>query len=191
MTRSRPHLHRPFVSVSHLSAQPIHLVFISHSHYDHLSHDSTHALWEYHSYTIHWIVPLGLKPWFVGCRIPEDRITECDWWDELSVEVPLVAESDGLADCVQLRVACTPCQHGSGRGLANKNISLWASWVVALDGPSQPVKRQEGEDDSDVEEMDEWTRNAPKKWVGEAMTVPKKATQKDWDETSFKVYFGG
>ena len=33
-----------------------------------------------------------------------------------------------------LDVVCTPCQHFSGRGLLDRNKTLWASWVVDAKG---------------------------------------------------------
>ena len=55
-------------------------------------------------------------------RSPE-RVTEHGWWDEL-----------GLAG---LKLACTPARHFSGRGLSDRNGSLWCSWVIH--GPNSRV----------------------------------------------------
>ncbi len=92
----------------------IDVVVISHNHYDHLNHYSIKALKER---TKRFIVPLG-----VGCRleklgIPAKKITEMDWWEEFNVDENLM-------------FVATPAQHFSGRGLFDKDETLWASWVI-------------------------------------------------------------
>ena len=46
-----------------------------------------------------------------------------DWWDEHKWKHP----SD---DKKSLTIACTPCQHFSGRGLFDRNQTLWSSWSI-------------------------------------------------------------
>jgi L-ascorbate metabolism protein UlaG (beta-lactamase superfamily) len=64
----------------------------------------------------HFYVPLGVGSHLKSWGIAEDKITEMDWWDE--------ADIDGI------RIATTPAQHFSGRGLTDRNKTLWASWVI-------------------------------------------------------------
>jgi len=91
---------------------PIHLVLISHDHYDHLDLDTVTRLAETHDPL--FVVPLGLKAWFAENGM--SRVQELDWWQAY--------EHRGL------RLVCVPAQHFSGRNFSDTNRRLWASWVV-------------------------------------------------------------
>lgn len=100
---------------------PIHIVLISHNHYDHLDCETIKGLWKLHSSTIRFIVPLKNKKWFAECGVPADRVEELDWWDSATISA---ADSSGA----QLQITCTPAQHGSGRDGGDANTTLWSSW---------------------------------------------------------------
>ena len=106
---------QPAIAIEDLPV--IHAVFISHDHYDHLDTASIKQLGNVPMY----YVPLGIKRWLVGKGIDTARIVELDWWEEATLTV-------GEA---QLAVTATPTQHFSGRGLFNRNQTLWASWSFA------------------------------------------------------------
>ena len=99
-------------------------------------------LWKHHKRTIHFIVPIGLKQWFEGCKIPSDRITELDWWHETLISFgtgatspPSASSSNAGVDpeaALNLKVAFTPAQHRSGRGLMDHMKTLWGSWCVGV-----------------------------------------------------------
>ena len=57
--------------------------------------------------------------------IPPERIHELDWWD--SLQLP-----NG-----ELSITAAPSQHFSGRGLGDRNSTLWSSFVVK--GPRHSV----------------------------------------------------
>lgn len=88
-------------------------VLISHDHYDHL--DKT-AVKELAPKTASFHVPLGLGEILKGWGIPGTKIIEYAWWDEHSV--------NGMT------VVAVPGRHFSGRGLFDRNKTLWCSWVV-------------------------------------------------------------
>ena len=92
---------------------PIHLVVISHDHYDHLDRDTVTRLAATHR--PRFLVPLGLKAWLADFGITD--VEELDWWEERSVR--------GLG------VTCVPAQHFSGRTPWDRNRRLWSGWVVA------------------------------------------------------------
>jgi L-ascorbate metabolism protein UlaG (beta-lactamase superfamily) len=94
---------------------PVHGCLISHSHYDHLDVASLSALWTANAEHLRFFVPLGLRAWFgeLGLGIPEERVTEMDWWDEVRLYAPDADKDD--ADAPYLRIVCTPAQHGSGQ----------------------------------------------------------------------------
>ncbi|BEI81351.1 hypothetical protein CcaverHIS002_0205110 [Cutaneotrichosporon cavernicola] len=151
---------------------PIHLVIISHDHYDHLDYDSIIDLWNYHIDTVHFIVPLGLGQWFIDCGIPEAYINELDWWCEALVQFPSEGSRTSTpvstypqtrepeidpSSRLRLKVACCPAQHRSGRGVFDQMATLWASWAVGV--------------------------------IPSNINNPLAPGMKNWN--SFKVYFGG
>ncbi|KAJ4353484.1 uncharacterized protein N0V89_005214 [Didymosphaeria variabile] len=102
---------------------PIHIVLISHNHYDHLDYETINGLWTLHRSTIRFIVPLKNKKWFTECGIAADRVEELDWWESSTITA-------SGADGARLRITCTPAQHGSGRDGADANMTLWSSWYL-------------------------------------------------------------
>jgi len=92
---------------------PIHLVVISHDHYDHLDLDTVRRLnIEHHPL---FLVPLGVKAWLEEQGV--SNVEELDWWDSRQVR--------------DLTVTCLPAQHFSGRTLSDRNRRLWSGWAVA------------------------------------------------------------
>jgi N-acyl-phosphatidylethanolamine-hydrolysing phospholipase D len=90
----------------------IHVVLISHDHYDHLDIQTVHRLARAHRPL--FLVPLGLKPWFEARQIPD--VEELDWWESARRE--------------QCLLTCIPVQHFSGRTLWDRNRRLWSGWSI-------------------------------------------------------------
>ena len=90
----------------------IDVVTISHDHYDHLDLPTVKRLAATHDPL--FVVPLGLKAWFVDNGMP--HVVELDWWQE--------------HDHRGVRFVCTPAQHFSQRSFWDGNRRLWASWAV-------------------------------------------------------------
>lgn len=86
----------------------IDVVVISHNHYDHLDVATVNALGD----QVLWLVPLGLKSWFVQFNV--DNVIELDWWQSHTVK--------------GVEIQALPSQHWSKRTLFDTNKSLWASW---------------------------------------------------------------
>ncbi|KAJ3295589.1 hypothetical protein HK104_002493 [Borealophlyctis nickersoniae] len=103
---------------------PVDLVVISHNHYDHLDLATIKKLAKPHTW---FFVPLGNKAWFTSIGI--DNVFECDWWDEYEFTVEKGGK-EVKATIGRTRIACTPCQHFTGRSLTDRNQTLWSSWVV-------------------------------------------------------------
>jgi L-ascorbate metabolism protein UlaG (beta-lactamase superfamily) len=93
---------------------PVDAVIISHDHYDHLNKFTVKRLSEK---TSKFIVPLAVGARLVDWGVPPDKIIELDWWDEYRFDQ-------------ELTFVCTPAQHFSGRGLTDRNKTLWSSWVI-------------------------------------------------------------
>lgn len=91
----------------------IDLILISHNHYDHLDKPTIKQL---RNRTVKFLVPLGVAAHLESWGIERGRITELDWWQSESI--------DGT------EFTATPAQHFSGRGVFDRNKTLWASWSV-------------------------------------------------------------
>jgi N-acyl-phosphatidylethanolamine-hydrolysing phospholipase D len=91
---------------------PIHLVLISHDHYDHLDLATVTRLAAVHR--PRFVVPLGLKAWFAERGVTD--VEELDWWQS--------RRERGLT------LTCLPAQHFSGRTLWDRNRRLWSGWAV-------------------------------------------------------------
>ncbi|MEM1125783.1 MAG: MBL fold metallo-hydrolase [Bacteroidota bacterium] len=92
---------------------PVDAVLISHDHYDHLDHPTIKALADR---VPRFLVPLGIGAHLEYWGVAPDRITEVDWWDEVTLgAVTLVS---------------TPARHFSGRFLNDRDATLWTGWAL-------------------------------------------------------------
>ncbi len=92
----------------------IHQVLISHNHYDHLDEPTVRALHRRFGDRIRWFVPLDLGDWFRRRRIRNVR--EMGWWQQCREQ--------------HHEVFCVPAQHFSGRGVRDRNRTLWCGWIL-------------------------------------------------------------
>ncbi len=91
-------------------------VILSHNHYDHLDQKTVLQL---AAKTRHFLAPLGVGDLLVKWGVPASKVQQLDWWQE--------------AQLAGIRFIATPCQHFSGRGLFDHNLTLWVSWVMIID----------------------------------------------------------
>ena len=102
---------QPGISLDNLPA--IDMIVVSHNHLDHLDAETIEFFREKEK--IHVFVPLGLKPFF------KDRgytnIKELDWHESASYG--------------GIELMALPAVHFSGRGLNDKNETLWCSWSIS------------------------------------------------------------
>ena len=103
----------------------IDFVLQSHNHYDHFDRAATRELAHRNPRAI-WCVPLGMAPAVRRCGVGDVR--EFDWWNGAALPV-LTAHGEEI-----VRVDAVPAQHFSGRGLADRDRSLWCGWTVAATG---------------------------------------------------------
>ena len=94
---------------------PIDLVIVSHDHYDHLDYPTIRELARS---DVPFVTSLGVGAHLESWGVPAQRIVELDWW-----------ESHQLPDA-ELSVTAAPSQHFSGRGLSDRNATLWSSMVI-------------------------------------------------------------
>ncbi|QEO57863.1 MBL fold metallo-hydrolase [Francisella marina] len=104
---------REIFSPLDLSELPkIDMLIISHNHYDHL--DSKVIKNFPNKENIKVIVPLGLSSFFIKRGFK--NVTEMNWWQEININ--------------NITIGCLPCVHFSGRGLFDRNKTLWASFSI-------------------------------------------------------------
>jgi len=95
--------------------QDVDLVIISHDHYDHLDYPTMRQL---RKSSVPLVTSLGVGAHLERWGVAAERIKELDWW-----ETHRLVGSD-------LTVTAAPSQHFSGRGLKDRNATLWSSMVI-------------------------------------------------------------
>lgn len=91
----------------------IHLILISHNHYDHLDISTLKRLNQQFEPLV--IAPLGVPAFLKKHNIR--HVQEMDWWEELELNK-------------EITIACVEAQHFSGRGMFDRNKTLWAGYVI-------------------------------------------------------------
>lgn len=101
----------------------IHMVLISHDHYDHLDWNSIKALES--RFKPIYACGLELGSWFTEyVGVPSERVIEFDWWQEKS-----------FFENGACRVQFVPVQHWSKRRIFNDTCrTLWGGFSVEIDG---------------------------------------------------------
>jgi L-ascorbate metabolism protein UlaG (beta-lactamase superfamily) len=94
---------------------PLDLVVVSHDHYDHLDYPTIRELARY---DVPFVTSLGVGAHLEAWGVQPERIVELDWW-----------ESHDLPN-TSLTLTAAPSQHFSGRGLKDRNATLWSSFVI-------------------------------------------------------------
>ncbi|MBH1963925.1 MAG: MBL fold metallo-hydrolase [Comamonadaceae bacterium] len=98
------------------------LVVISHDHYDHLDYPTIKVLAKS---KVPFVTSLGVGAHLQAWGIQPERIHELDWWEDFKFP------GTGL------QITAAPSQHFSGRGLKDRNATLWSSMVIR--GPRHAV----------------------------------------------------
>jgi len=98
------------------SLPKIDVVLISHDHYDHLDYGSIVKLKDK---VDEFYVPLGIKAHLTSWGVDATKITEFDWWENINFK--------------GVEFISAPARHFSGRGITNRNSTLWCSWVLKSD----------------------------------------------------------
>ena len=97
------------------SLPPLDLVLVSHDHYDHLDYPTIRELAKQQ---VPFVTSLGVGAHLEAWGVPPERIVELDWWESWTLPN------------AELRIHAAPSQHFSGRGLKDRNATLWSSLVV-------------------------------------------------------------
>lgn len=94
---------------------PIDLVLLTHNHYDHCDPKTLGRLQNRFGCKI--VTTLGNAAFLASQNIR--KVQEMDWWD-----------TQNLSNVMHL--TCVPAQHFSGRGLSDRNKTLWAGFVLTV-----------------------------------------------------------
>ena len=113
--------HAPPATIAQLP--PLDFVLLSHDHYDHLC---TRSVRELARLGVPFVTALGVGARLEDLGVLPELISELDWHEQ----VTLVARNRPGAADREVRFTATPSQHFSGRGLTDRNATLWASWVI-------------------------------------------------------------
>lgn len=92
---------------------PIDAVLITHDHYDHLDMQTARYLG---AKGTQYLVPLGIDAHLKKWGVPVSQVHALEWWQEHVLK--------------GVRFVATPSRHYSGRGLDDKNATLWTAWSV-------------------------------------------------------------
>ena len=103
------------VPVALRALPPVDLVIVSHDHYDHLDYPTIRQLAKL---DVPFVTSLGVGAHLEAFGVPAGRITELDWWETHTLK------------SADLSVTAAPSQHFSGRGLHDRNATLWSSMVI-------------------------------------------------------------
>jgi L-ascorbate metabolism protein UlaG (beta-lactamase superfamily) len=91
----------------------IDIILLTHNHYDHLDIKTMKKLAELYRPLIY--TPLGGSKFLEKNGIT--NVTEMDWWDETT-------------SLSGLKIICTPAQHFSGRGMFDRDRTLWSGFAL-------------------------------------------------------------
>nr|WP_316656811.1 MBL fold metallo-hydrolase [uncultured Gellertiella sp.] len=94
---------------------PIHVVIVTHNHYDHLDLATLKSLQR--AWAPQFVTPLG-NDRIIHRAIPAAHVSSMDWGDRLEINDRLTLD-------------CEPCHHWSARGAADRRMALWAAFVLS------------------------------------------------------------
>jgi L-ascorbate metabolism protein UlaG (beta-lactamase superfamily) len=104
---------------------PIDLVLVSHDHYDHLDYPTIRELAQI---GVPFVTSLGVGAHLEAFGVAPERITELEWWQSHRLESSAKqGQSEGQGE---LEITAAPSQHFSGRGLKDRNATLWSSLAI-------------------------------------------------------------
>lgn len=93
---------------------PLDAIILSHDHYDHLDRPTIKQIT---SIKTPFYCSIGVGHYLHKWGIPKEQITEMNWMDTVQVKP-------------DLSFTATPARHFSGRGIWNRNQTLWSSFVI-------------------------------------------------------------
>jgi L-ascorbate metabolism protein UlaG (beta-lactamase superfamily) len=107
------------VPVALRAMPPIDLVLVSHDHYDHLDYPTIREL---AAMRVPIVTSLGVGAHLEYWGVAPELITELEWWQSHTHRSPATKS--------EVKITAAPSQHFSGRGLKDRNSTLWSSLVI-------------------------------------------------------------
>jgi L-ascorbate metabolism protein UlaG (beta-lactamase superfamily) len=104
---------------------PIDLVLVSHDHYDHLDYPTIRELART---GVPFVTSLGVGAHLEAFGVAPALVTELDWWQ--SHRLTSSAKKGQREGQGELTITAAPSQHFSGRGLKDRNATLWSSLAI-------------------------------------------------------------
>src|SRR5262249_50730739 len=101
---------------------PIHLVLVTHNHYDHLDIETLLRLQAAHS--PRFVTTLGNRAFLAEFGI--QAVEELDWWQNVDIACAGV-------NTAGTKVTLTPAQHWSARRPRNRNRTLWGGFIIGAE----------------------------------------------------------
>ncbi len=110
------------------SLPQVHLVLISHDHYDHLDKGSIKRIYKKWPKCL-FAVPLKVSEILEDWGIPKSQIVELDWWQSFSLPAAFTGGE-------KIQLFFVPAHHTSRRGAfkSSRNSTLWGGWIVKFNG---------------------------------------------------------
>ncbi|MFL6606057.1 MAG: MBL fold metallo-hydrolase [Steroidobacteraceae bacterium] len=107
---------------------PVHVVLVTHNHYDHLDIETLLRLQQTHS--PQFVTSLGNRAFLeqFGIRAAHDL----DWWQ--TIELAATSEDGESQSPATAEITLTPAQHWSNRSARNRNRTLWGGFIVGAGG---------------------------------------------------------
>ncbi len=99
--------------VSAANLPKVDAVLISHDHFDHLDKMVIKNLADR---DLLFLVPIGVGRRLLDWGVAGEKIIELNWWGEFNLP--------------DLKIVATPARHFSGRGLLDRDMTLWTSWSI-------------------------------------------------------------
>jgi L-ascorbate metabolism protein UlaG (beta-lactamase superfamily) len=97
------------------SLPPTDAIVLSHDHYDHLDYPT---ILELAKLDVPFVTSLGVGAHLEAWGVRPERIVELDWWETYTLPK------------TELSITAGPSQHFSGRGLRDRNATLWSSMTI-------------------------------------------------------------
>lgn len=121
---------------------PIHIVCVSHNHYDHLDYTSIKQLIQHsnhHNTDTKFYVPLGIDRWMKRwTSVHKNNVIGLDWWHTYNNDSRTlhdIADHRNITSDItpsSYRITSVPAQHWSQRTFFDRNITLWCGFVIEL-----------------------------------------------------------
>ena len=97
----------------------IHLILQSHNHWDHLDIINLPKIYARDKPLI--VTSLGISQFLKQHGM--DNAVDMDWWNEYTFKNEVCTEG--------VKITCMPAQHFSGRGIQDRNATLWSGFMVS------------------------------------------------------------